>query len=92
MSATKATPLYAQPIPQRPPQTSAQKWNGLLCFIAFTTGCVVLHLCQYPLLPLALVPLPPVKRAFTRGIRWSKGAFACLLGALPFAIRHNAGG
>ncbi|KIY45351.1 hypothetical protein FISHEDRAFT_49261 [Fistulina hepatica ATCC 64428] len=74
-------PDFRIPIKER---TTPRSWRQTLAaiafFIVFNFGCIMIHASQFVfLLPLRLIPLPLFRKMYDEGIRYTKGAFGCLL-------------
>lgn len=80
MAAEAPVPVYALPIPSRPSRTWAQVLNGILFFIIFNVGCIMINGTQFVfLLPLRFIPLDVAWRLYEVGVRYTKGSFGTLL-------------
>ncbi|KAF8898523.1 hypothetical protein BD779DRAFT_1607308 [Infundibulicybe gibba] len=77
---TTKTPLYTLPVSARPSISWTRTIKAVIFFIMFNFGCVMVNGFQFVfLLPLRLVPFPSARRLYDEGIRYTKGAFGCLL-------------
>lgn len=80
MAGSKAG-LHELEISQRPRNGWPQTLRSILFAIVFNLGCLMIHAFQVTLLlPLRLIPFAPVQKLYDEGIRYSKGAFATLIG------------
>ncbi len=75
--------LHAIPIPSRPRRTWAQTAHGVLFLAVFLFACLMTNGFQFvAILPLKLLPFRPARKLYYEGVRYTKGAFGALLGAL----------
>ncbi|KAF8649789.1 hypothetical protein AX16_005555 [Volvariella volvacea WC 439] len=73
-------PLHMLPVSQRPPNTWSAKIRGALFCILFNFGCLMINGSQFVfLLPLRFLPFLWARQLYDEGIRYTKGAFGCLL-------------
>lgn len=88
MSSEPAPPLHTQPIAQRPRKSWAQLLHAALFVLVFDVGCLMVNGFQFAvLLPLRALPGAGAAALYDAGMRYSKGAFGTLLGALsPRAV------
>ncbi|KAL0580279.1 hypothetical protein V5O48_001696 [Marasmius crinis-equi] len=71
---------FAQPISKRPSTSWKRKIHALGFAILFNLGCLMLHGSQFVfLLPLRILPFDWSRELYEEGIRYTKGAFGCLL-------------
>ncbi|PFH54662.1 hypothetical protein AMATHDRAFT_185394 [Amanita thiersii Skay4041] len=71
---------YTRPISSRPSQSWTRFFKALLFFILFNSGCFMINASQFIfLLPLRILPFHFTKQLYGEGIRYTKGAFGCLL-------------
>jgi hypothetical protein len=76
-------PLHALKVSSRPPRTWYQILNAVLFGCIFDLGCLMINGFQFVfLLPLRLLPFAWARELYREGIRYTKGAFGCLLGML----------
>ncbi|KAL0072157.1 hypothetical protein AAF712_001080 [Marasmius tenuissimus] len=74
--------LFAQPISARPPITWRRKLIALCFGVLFNLGCIMLNGSQFVfLLPLRILPFEWSRKLYDEGIRYTKGAFGCLMSA-----------
>ncbi|KAK0208550.1 acyltransferase-domain-containing protein [Desarmillaria ectypa] len=77
---TAVAPLYTVPISERPRQSWRRTFSALLFFLVFNLGCLMVNASQFVfLLPLRLLPFKWSRAMYVDGIRYTKGAFGCLL-------------
>uniref|UniRef100_A0A0W0FY34 Phospholipid/glycerol acyltransferase domain-containing protein n=2 Tax=Moniliophthora roreri TaxID=221103 RepID=A0A0W0FY34_MONRR len=77
---TVTPPPFAIPISHRPPTSWKQKVKALAFFVVFNIACLMINGAQFVfLLPLKLLPFAWSQKLYTEGIRYTKGAFGCLL-------------
>jgi hypothetical protein len=80
-SEKDAKPLHAIPIAERPRKTWLQLCNAIGFTIIFNAGVLAIHSSQLLfLLPLKLIPFGLAAEQYDEGMRYTKGAFATLLG------------
>ncbi|KAF9270418.1 acyltransferase-domain-containing protein [Marasmius fiardii PR-910] len=73
-------PPYSLPVSQRAPLSWKQKILALGFGSMFNLGCLMINGSQFVfLLPLRILPFHWSRKLFEEGIRYTKGAFACLL-------------
>ncbi len=81
---TAVAPLYTVPISERPRQPWRRTFSAVLFFLVFNLGCVMINASQFVfLLPLRLLPFKWSRALYVDGIRYTKGAFGCLLSTSP---------
>ncbi|PPQ72722.1 hypothetical protein CVT26_003017 [Gymnopilus dilepis] len=74
------TPVYAIPISQRPRKPWSRTFKAFLFFVLFNAGCLMINGSQFVfLLPLRILPFRWSRRLYYAGIRYTKGAFGCLM-------------
>ncbi|KAG7099415.1 hypothetical protein E1B28_001268 [Marasmius oreades] len=79
MRVSSSSP-YSLPISQRPSTSWKQKILALAFGIIFNVGCMTINISQFIfLLPLRILPFKRSQRLYEEGIRYTKGAFGCLL-------------
>ncbi|KAK0473173.1 acyltransferase-domain-containing protein [Armillaria novae-zelandiae] len=77
---TAVAPLYTVPISERPRQPWRRTFSAVLFFLVFNLGCLMINASQFVfLLPLRLLPFKWSRALYVDGIRYTKGAFGCLL-------------
>ncbi|KAK0465370.1 acyltransferase-domain-containing protein [Desarmillaria tabescens] len=77
---TVVAPLYTLPISERPRQPWRRTFSAVLFFLVFNLGCLMDNASQFVfLLPLRLLPFGWSRALYVDGIRYTKGAFGCLL-------------
>ncbi|KAH7880506.1 acyltransferase-domain-containing protein [Lentinula edodes] len=80
MTVDSTTGIHSLPISQRPPTSWKQKLRALAFFFIFNLGCSMINASQFVfLLPLRLLPFKWSRSLYDEGIRYTKGAFGCLL-------------
>ncbi|KAF8832523.1 hypothetical protein HHX47_DHR1002033 [Lentinula edodes] len=80
MTVDSTTGIHSLPISQRPPTSWKQKLRALAFFFIFNLGCSMINASQFVfLLPLRLLPFNWSRSLYDEGIRYTKGAFGCLL-------------
>ncbi|KAJ4486373.1 acyltransferase-domain-containing protein [Lentinula aciculospora] len=71
---------HSLPISRRPPTFFQQKLRAVAFFLIFNLGCLMINTSQFVfLLPLRLLPFRWSRSLYDEGIRYTKGAFGCLL-------------
>ncbi|KAF8912857.1 hypothetical protein CPB84DRAFT_472397 [Gymnopilus junonius] len=74
------SPLYAIPIDKRPPKSWSRTIDAFLFFVLFNAGCILINASQFVfLLPLRILPFRWSRKLYYAGIRYTKGAFGCLM-------------
>ncbi|KAK0505884.1 acyltransferase-domain-containing protein [Armillaria luteobubalina] len=77
---TAVAPLYTVPISKRPRQPWRRTFSAVSFFLVFNLGCLMINASQFvSLLPLRLLPFKWSRALYVDGIRYTKGAFGCLL-------------
>ncbi|TFK40968.1 acyltransferase-domain-containing protein [Crucibulum laeve] len=72
--------LHTLPISERPRPRWLTTIKAILFAILFNFGCLMINVSQFIfLLPLRALPLRWSRRLYYKGIRYTKGAFGCLL-------------
>ena len=84
-----ANPVYTIPIAQRPPTPSGRLIYAIPFLIIFNTGCLMVNGSQFVfLLPLRILPFKWSRDLYQAGIRYTKGAFGCLMSASCYTLPH----
>lgn len=79
MTVTTLQP-HNLPISARPGTAWSRSIKAVLFFILFNFGCIMVNGSQFVfLLPLRILPFQWSRRMYNEGIRYTKGAFGCLL-------------
>jgi hypothetical protein len=77
---TASPELHTLKISARPPQPWIQTIYAFLFMVVFDFACLMINGSQFIfLLPLRVLPFQWASKLYKEGIRYTKGAFACLL-------------
>ncbi|KAJ3750149.1 acyltransferase-domain-containing protein [Lentinula detonsa] len=80
MTVDSTTGLHSLPISRRPATSFQQKLRAIAFALVFNLGCLMINASQFVfLLPLRLLPFKWSRSLYDEGIRYTKGAFGCLL-------------
>lgn len=82
--------LHAKPIASRPPISWGRTLKAITFFILFNFGCLMVNAFQFIfLLPLRVLPFHWSMSMYDEGVRYTKGAFGCLLSMPVWILTLN---
>ncbi|KAG9222993.1 hypothetical protein CCMSSC00406_0000318 [Pleurotus cornucopiae] len=71
--------LHEVPVADRPPTPWLRRLKAIQFILIFDLGCLLNNACHFMLLPIRILPFRCTRGLYDEGIRYTKGAFGCLL-------------